>query len=225
VKNKLVIVGDGKIADVAYQCFATDGSAEVVAFCVEREFRSRESYKGLPVVDLEVLALDYPSEQFNAFVAIGYHECNKVRARLYHQIKNMGYQLVSYISPQAWVPVEFSVPANSLLMAHVTIQPGATLGENVAVYSGCVVGHHSSIGNHCWLASGATVGGAATVGDCSFLGMNSTIGHEIVIGERCFLGGGTLVTKNLEKGSVLVRKDSEKLRLDVDRFQKITKMR
>ncbi len=51
------------------------------------------------------------------------------------------------------------------------------------------------------------------------------VGNEVTIGAESFLGAGVLVTKCCEAKSVFVTRDTEKFRLDSDRFLKISKMR
>jgi len=54
-KYKLVLIGDSAFAEVAYEYFTWDSEYEVVAFAVERAFRKRDDFQGLPVVDFEEL--------------------------------------------------------------------------------------------------------------------------------------------------------------------------
>ena len=52
-KEKLVIIGDGETAEIAYDYFTSDSNYEVVAFSAERNFRRNQTLLGLPVVPLE----------------------------------------------------------------------------------------------------------------------------------------------------------------------------
>ena len=109
-----------------------------------------------------------------------------------------------------------------VVLDHASIEPGVRLGDNVALWSGVVVGHHAAVGDHCWLAAGATVGGGAQIGSGCFLGLNATIVHEIQLGERCLIGGHAWVGKSAAAGSVLIAQEATLFRLDVDRFLKLS---
>ena len=52
-KEKLVIIGDGETAELAYDYFTGDTNYEVVAFSAERNFRRNKTLFGLPVVPLK----------------------------------------------------------------------------------------------------------------------------------------------------------------------------
>jgi UDP-3-O-[3-hydroxymyristoyl] glucosamine N-acyltransferase len=104
------------------------------------------------------------------------------------------------------------------------VQPGASIGRNVALWSGAVVGHHSRIDDDCWLAAGAVVGGGSRVGAASFVGLNATVGHAVSVGQRCLLGARTLVTKDLADERVVADADSATLRLDSGRFLQISRL-
>lgn len=223
--KKLVIVGDGKIADVAFQCFTKDEDWDVVGFAVEKKFRKKSQYRGLPVSELENLSRDYDSQNISLFVAVGYHECNLVRQRIFQHLAKEGYDFASYVSSFASVPRDFSPPRNVLVQEFVSIQAGASLEENVFLFSGCTVGHHAFLGAHSWVASGVSIGGASKIGELGFLGLNATIGHEVTIGHRSFIGASSLVLKDLPDGSVVIERESEKMRLDVDHFLRFTQMK
>ena len=101
--EKIVIVGDGETAELAYEYFTHDSPHEVVAFAVEREYRQKEELFGLPVVDFEGLEGRYPPAEFKAFVAVSYNQLNRVRARLFRETKRKGYACLSYVSSRAFV--------------------------------------------------------------------------------------------------------------------------
>lgn len=222
--KKLVIVGAGKIAEVAYRCFSTDGHREVVAFCVEDEFRDANVYLGLPLIPISELKNSFPPESFDVFVAVGYQEINELRARLFSHCKDLGYSFGSYCSPASWRDESFLVPNNFFLMASSVVQPGATVEDNVFIFSGVTIGHHSRIRSHAWLASGVAIGGSVNLERNCFLGMNASIAHEVRIGQRSLIGAGAVITRDVDRNSVVIQKESDTIRLDIDRFLKLTKM-
>jgi len=227
--KKIVIFGVGKIADVAFHHITRDSQFEVVAFAVNRDWLPASSpgqclHKDRPLVAFEEVEQLFPANAFSMFVAIGYHELNAVRAQKYLEAKNKGYELVSYVSPRADTGPWQVMGDNCLILDGVGIQPGATIGNNVSVWNNSLVGHHSSIADHCWLAAGTTVGGASSIGARCFLGLNATVGGEVNIGSDSFLGGGSLVVKSAAEKSVFVERGTEKFRLDSTQFLKMTAM-
>lgn len=101
--SKLVIVGDGEFAGIAHEYFTSDSPYTVVAFAVERAFVKANEFLGLPVVPFEELEQHFDPGSHKAFVAITYTQLNRLRARLYREAKQKGFELASYISSQAFV--------------------------------------------------------------------------------------------------------------------------
>src|SRR5687767_11355832 len=99
--SKVVIVGAGKIADEAYFYLTNDSEHEIVAFTVDAAFVGEGVKWGLPVVPFEEVERTYPPADYRMFVAMGYQELNKLRARKYQQAKTKGYELISYVSSRA----------------------------------------------------------------------------------------------------------------------------
>ena len=85
-----------------------------------------------------------------------------------------------------------------------------------------MIGHHGSVGDHCWLTSGAEIAGAVQVGDYCFFAINSTVADQLTVADRCFIGASALVTKSTQPGEVYIQEPTDKIRLNVDQFLKIS---
>lgn len=86
-----------------------------------------------------------------------------------------------------------------------------------------MIGHHSSIGDNCWLTSCANVSGVVTMGKNCFLAVNATVAHGIEIGDECFIGANALVTKNAQPGAVYLVENTKPFRLDSRQFLRMSK--
>src|SRR5260370_42034049 len=82
---RVIIVGDGETAELAYEYFTHDSPHDVVAFCVERHYAKKDKLCGLPVIHFEEMNNAYPPDKYKAFVAISYRQLNRVRRRLYQE--------------------------------------------------------------------------------------------------------------------------------------------
>lgn len=222
--SKIVIFGAGKIADEAYFYLTNDSPHEVVAFTVDSEHLSASEKLGLPVIAFENVTRDYPRGEFKMFVAVGYQDLNKFRARKYEEAKAKGYELVSYISSRAANIGQVEVGDNCFVLEFVVIQPYARIGSDVFIWSGNHIGHHASVGDHCYIAGNVVISGNTKIEPYCFIGVSATLGHEISIGAESFIGAGSLITKNVEPKSVYITPDTPKFRLDSATFLRITKM-
>jgi sugar O-acyltransferase (sialic acid O-acetyltransferase NeuD family) len=203
-KQKLVIIGDGETAELAYDIFVSHSNYEVVAFSAERNFRRNQTLFGLPVVPLEEIEKSYIPAEYKAFVAVSYTQLNMVRLKLYNIIKEKGYSLCSCISPKAFIGNDTKLGENCFILENVTIQRGAKIGNNVTLWSGSLVGHRSVIGDNCFVASHVAISGFCDIGDNCFLGVNSCTAGGLKIGADCVVGAGAVVVENLSEGKIYV---------------------
>ena len=199
---KLVIVGDGETAELAYEYFTHDSPHDVVAFCVEQAYRTKAELFGLPIVDFEEIGRLYSPSAYSAFVAISYTQLNRVRTRLYRAMKEKGYALVSYVSSRAFVWRNVTIGENCLIMENNVLQYSVRVGDNVVLWSGNHVGHQTAIGDNVFVSSHVVISGYCNIGENCFLGVNSCIANNVVIGKDCLVAMGSVVSKNTEAGKV-----------------------
>jgi sugar O-acyltransferase (sialic acid O-acetyltransferase NeuD family) len=222
--SKIVVFGAGKIADEAYFYLTNDSPHEVVAFTVDGEHLNVSEKLGLPVVAFGDVARTYPPGEFKMFVAVGYQDLNKFRARKYEEAKAKGYELISYVSSRASNVGNVEIGDNCFVLEFVTIQPCSRVGNNVFLWSGNHVGHHASVGDHCYIAGQVVISGNTKIEPYCFIGVSATLGHEITVGSESFIGAGSLITKNVAPGTVYITPDTQKFRLDSASFLRLTKM-
>lgn len=223
--SKIVIFGAGKVADQAYFYLTNDSPNEIVAFTVDRQYLHEEQKFGLPVVPFEDVAGAYPPDEFQMFVAVGYQDLNRLRAKKYEEAKRKGYSLISYVSSRASNFGGVEIGDNCLVLEFAVVQPCAKIGSNVFIWSSNHIGHHATIGDHCYIAGNVVISGATKIEPYCFIGVSATLGHEITVGKESFIGAGSLITKNVEPRSVYITPDTPKYRLDSSAFLRLTKMR
>lgn len=222
MKKNLVIFGVGKIAEVVYYYAANECGFNVVAFCVDEDYKNADTFQDLPVITFDKIHENYPPGSNDMFVAVGYHDLNSLREKKCNEAIGKGYSLVSVISPLANVPKNVSVGYNCFIMPPAIIHPCVVIKNNVFVWSGTMVGHHSVIDDNCWLTSSCNIGGNVRIGANTFMAINATIGHSVSLGANCFIGANALVTKNIADEQVLITESTKPLRLNSRQFLKLS---
>lgn len=217
----LVIFGLGDIAEVAHFYFRNDSDREIAAFTVDQDFLSKDQLFDLPVVPFERIAESHPPDEFDIFIAVSYTKLNAVRMDKFNAAKNHGYQMASYISSKASILNENQIGENCFILEDNTVQPFSKIGNNVTLWSGNHIGHHSSIKDHAFISSHVVISGGVVVGEQCFLGVNCTVRDHVTIGERSVLGAGTLLLADAEPESVYMTKGTEKSRVPSTRLRKI----
>jgi len=220
--KKLIIVGDSLFAEIAYEYFTHDSPYEVVAFCVEKAFRTKETLLGLPVFDYEALESKYTTSQVSVYCALVYTQFNRLRKRFYLDVKKKGYTLASYVSSKAFVWQNVELGEHNFVFEDNTIQPFVKMGNNCVLWSGNHLGHHSVIEDHCFIASHVVVSGCCSIGKHSFLGVNTTIINDITIGEDSWIGPGCVVCKNVPENSLIKPIKAKPEDVDALEYFKIT---
>ena len=202
--EKIVIVGDGETAELAYEYFTYDSPYEVAAFCVEKDYAKKDQLCGLPVVFFEDIEKLFGPESYKAFVAISYTQLNRVRTRLYRETKRKGYSLASYISSKAFVWRNAEIGENCFIFENNVIQYAVRIGNNVVLWSGNHIGHQTIIKDNSFISSHVVVSGYCEVGENCFLGVNSCIANNVKIARDCIIGMGAVVHKDTEERKVYV---------------------
>lgn len=223
--SKVLIFGAGKIADEAYFYLTNDSPHEVVAFTADAAYITSGEKLGLPLVAFEEAQERYPPGDFKMFVAVGYQDLNRFRARKYDEAKAKGYELISYVSSRASNVGRVEVGDNCFVLEFAVIQPCSKVGNDVFIWSGNHIGHHASVGDHCYIAGNAVISGSTVIEPYCFVGVSAAIGHEVTVGAESFIGANSLITKNAEPKSVYITPDTAKYRLDSSSFLRLTKMK
>ena len=144
------------------------------------------------------------------FACLGYNDLNKVRTRIYEEIKIKGYKCASYISPNLHSIEEVDCGENCFILDGQTINPDVKIGNNVTIWTGNHVGDRTIIEDNVWISSQVAIGGDVVVGDSSFVGMNATIAHDVKIGARNFIGAATLITQSTLDDACVCKKEVPK---------------
>ena len=206
--SKVVIFGTGSFAELVHFYLTHDGGYEVVAFTASADQIAAPAFCGLPVVPFEEVTRLYPPADYQMFVAVGYRKVNQVRAALYQEAKDKGYRLVTYVSPRC-TNFAKTIGDNCFIFEDNTIQPFVSIGNDVVLWSGNHIGHHSSIADHCWFTSHVVVSGHVKIGPYCFLGVNATLRDSITIAESCVFGAAALIMKSTSPRQVFLGERSK----------------
>lgn len=219
---KIVIFGISDAAELAHYYFTHDSNHHVEAFCVDSQFLPEaRNFCSLPVVPFENVASIYPPERYAFFVALGYSNLNQTRKDKYLTAKSLGYSLVSYVSSRATILNDGGIGENCFVLEDNTIQPFVSIGNNVTIWSGNHIGHHTRIDDHCFLASHIVVSGRVHVCESCFIGVNATLRDHITVGEKCIIGAGTLILADADGGGVYIGNASDRSPVPSNRVRKI----
>lgn len=204
----IVLFGTGQFAEVARFYLEWEGTHNIVAHALNREYIDSDEKEGIPVVAWEDLEDNYPKEQVSLFCPLSYKGVNTHRKAIFEEGLSRGYDFISFIHPKARY---YGTPVgrNCMILEDNVIQPHVEIGDNCILWSGNHIGHHTTIQSHGFLASHIVVSGSVTVGERCFIGVNATIRDNVSLGEAVVIGAGALVTKDLADCAVVPGPRSE----------------
>jgi sugar O-acyltransferase (sialic acid O-acetyltransferase NeuD family) len=204
MKKKLILFGTGDIAQIANYYFDIDSDYEVLAFTVDKEYITANEFESKPLLPFENIQKIYPPSEFAMFIALSYSGMNRIREAKYLQAKKMGYELISYISSKCSYLSPYPTGDNCFIFEDNTIQPFVKIGNNVTLWSGNHIGHHSIIHDHNFIGSHVVVSGHCIIESYCFLGVNASLAHKVRIARGTLLGAGVSISKDTEENGVYV---------------------
>lgn len=201
--RRVVCFGESQLASLAHFYITHDTPHEVVAFCVDAEYRARDEFEGKPLVDFETLTETYPPGEFLLFLPISFKRMSRFRRERFEAAKAKGYGCLSYVSSKATTypgeaPGCLDVGENCFIFEDNTIQPYVRIGDNCVLWSGNHVGHHTRLASHVFLTSHVVISGSCRVEEHSFFGVNAAVRDETVIAHDTLVGMGAIITKDTE---------------------------
>ena len=220
-ERNLIIVGDSAFAEVAFEYFSHDSHYNVSAFAVEQDYLKRTELLDRPVVPFETMIHRYPPETHDVYVAVVYTQLNQLRTRLAEAAKRAGYGLASYISPKAFVWRNVTIGEHCFIFENNVIQAFAEVGNNVVLWSGNHIGHHSHIANNVFISSHVVISGCCEIGANCFLGVNVAVGNNITVAKDCWVGPGVVISSSTREGQIFRSPAPEIAKVGARRFFKV----
>jgi sugar O-acyltransferase (sialic acid O-acetyltransferase NeuD family) len=200
---KVVIFGLQDFASLAHFYLQHDSEHEVVAFSVTEEYLpDNRTFEGLPVVAFEAAERIYPPSNYVFFAPMSHRQMNMLRKTIYDQAKLKGYALISYVSSKATVFSGTPIGDNCFILEDNTIQPFTSIGNNVVLWSGNHIGHHSVIKDHVLFTSHVVLSGHCVVESFCFLGVNATVKDGVRLAEGTLVAMSASVTADTEPWGV-----------------------
>ena len=159
-----------------------------------------------PVQGYEVLGddRDLPEllkEYTIALITVGQIKSADIRVKLFLQLRSLGFELATIISPHAYVSKNASLGAGTIVMHDSLVNAGAKIGKNCILNSKSLVGHDAIIKDHCHISTSSIVNGGTHVKERTFLGSNTTTKEGITIAEDSVISGGVRVMSDLPKNT------------------------
>lgn len=199
--KKRLIFGCTPYSKLVRYTMSTVSGIETDGYCLSASYLNLEEFDERPVVPFEKLNELYGANQFEVLITVGYRGMNVGRESIFRQCEQNGYQIASYIHPEAKIETQ-AIGKGNIIMDGTHMYPFSQIGDG-NILNGIILGHESSMGNFNF-SSRCTTGGLAHIGNNCFLGINACICDNVNIGDYNLIGAGTVVSKSTKPNMAVV---------------------
>lgn len=113
------------------------------------------------------------------------------------RLRALDATLVTVVHPGATVGPDVAIGAGSIVGPNVTLTRDIVLGDVVIVNYGAQVGHDCRIGAHAFVAPGVSLAGNVTVGDGADVGIGASVIQGVTVGAWSRIGAGAAVVDDI----------------------------
>ena len=219
---QVVIFGCGQWAELAHFYLTHDSAHDVVGFTVDRPYLTADAFKGLPLVPFDEIESRFPPASVRMFIPMSFKKMNRARAEKFDDALRRGYDFISYVSSKATTFPGFTCGRNCFILEDNTIQPFVTIGDDVMMWSGNHIGHHTTIGDHVTITSHVVISGCCRIEPFCFFGVNATIRDETVIARETLVGMGATIVKDTKECEIYRADGTAPSRVRSDRIRSLS---
>ncbi|WP_057742706.1 2,3,4,5-tetrahydropyridine-2,6-dicarboxylate N-acetyltransferase [Liquorilactobacillus capillatus] len=124
------------------------------------------------------------------------------------------------IEPGAVIRDQVEIGDNAVVMMGAVINIGAEIGANSMIDMGAILGGRAIVGQHCHIGAGTVLAGVVeppsaqpvVIEDDVLIGANAVVLEGVRIGKGAVVGAGSVVTKDVAPGTVVVGMPAKKIK-------------
>lgn len=213
INKDIYILGIGKNSIVTIDLAETCGY-NIAGLYHYLDDRTNEYYFGHKIIGCNKELFNQDLTGKNFAISVG---DNIIRSELYQKIKICGGNLVTLIHPSAIISKYAEIKDGVQIFANAIIDPDTEIDEDSIISSKSSVLHGSRIKKHAFLAPDVVLGANTIVEEFAFIGLNATIISNKVnlIGKHSTIGASAVVTKSVEKNTLVVGMPAKKVKQQI----------
>lgn len=171
----------------------------IAGYTLNKKYIIGDEKLDAPLVPFEEL-IDQ-KDNTSILIGIGYNEMNEIRKKVYRQVKDYGFEILSFIHPSAVVASNVKLGESSIILENAVVQPFVKIGNCNILWSNATIAHHANIEDYNFFASGSIIAGNVNVCSNCFFGANSTVRNGVHVASYSLIGAGSYISKDtVEEG-------------------------
>ncbi|MDQ7085360.1 MAG: NeuD/PglB/VioB family sugar acetyltransferase [Sulfurovum sp.] len=156
----------------------------------------KKELMGQKVLGYEVIGCDDDLEKLYetykyAIVTVGQVKSNTLRVKLFHILKNIGYNLPIIKSPLAYISKHSQIDEGTVIMHQSLVNANTKIGKNCIINTKALIEHDSIIEDNCHISTGSIINGGVVVKENTFVGSSATTKEYIELSG--FIKAGSVV--------------------------------
>lgn len=144
-ENNLLILGAGEFGHVVKEIAEDIGIFDKIDFL--------DDFNPLAIGRFDEIE-KFKHEYKNAVVALGNAD---LREKLVEKLKATGYNVISAISPKAYVSKSAKIGYNTIIEPFAVVNTESQIGNGTFICAGAIINHNVKIGEYCTLQCGSVV--------------------------------------------------------------------
>jgi sugar O-acyltransferase (sialic acid O-acetyltransferase NeuD family) len=138
-----------------------------------------------------------------ALITVGHIKSADLRVKLFQQLRSLGFELATIISPCAYVSKNASLGAGTIVMHDSLVNAGAKIGDNCILNTKSLVEHDAIVEDHCHISTGSIVNGGTVIREKTFIGSNTITKEYVTVGKNSVIGGGLRVVSDVQENTLM----------------------
>lgn len=191
----LVIIGTGNIGQIVHW-YASQSTDYMTQWDIKCHIDDVENYE-IETDDVFICAEVKPADRF----------------RLSNIIREKGGVFVNIIHPTANIAPSCQLGTGVVVGAFTTLSINTEIKNDVLIQDHCNVGHDGVVKEGAHLYVGVKLCGRNRVGRQSSVFTGSVIYPDVKIGEGCTVGAGSVVSRKVKDGDIVLGNPAKKLEL------------
>jgi sugar O-acyltransferase (sialic acid O-acetyltransferase NeuD family) len=126
-----------------------------------------------------------------------------VRLYLSQLYQRSGFRFCNLIHPGASISKTSKLGVGLVIQNHANVSSNVIINDFVKINVGANIMHDCVVGRFTTIAPNAVLLGRVSIGSGCYIGAQSTILNDIVISDKAVVGAAAVVTKNVNKSSVV----------------------
>ncbi len=190
--NEIILIGAGGHAKSCIDVIEREGKYRIKGL-IDIPEKVGQLVCGYKILDIDKNIGKYVNEDISFLITIGQIESAEHRKRIFDNLKSIGANIATVISPLAYISRSAAIGAGSIVMHGAIINTEAVIGENCTINSKALVEHEAVVEDNCHLSTGSIVNGKSVIKSGSFIGSNAVVVNNVIVPKNSFVKAGSLV--------------------------------